>query len=98
MGSTKQKEKIKENPDDDVYIILVWKSRNQELADRMSQREFPGSDDIVPMLEKIGGTLIKSEEYLQTTSVNDKQTLSRQELDQQRESRNRAQNRYWTWQ
>ncbi|MFL6377613.1 MAG: hypothetical protein ACJ72R_09160 [Nitrososphaeraceae archaeon] len=41
MGSTKQKEKIKENPDDDVYIILVWKSRNQELADRMSQREFP---------------------------------------------------------
>ncbi|MFL6377612.1 MAG: hypothetical protein ACJ72R_09155 [Nitrososphaeraceae archaeon] len=50
------------------------------------------------MLEKIGGTLIKSEEYLQTTSVNDKQTLSRQELDQQRESRNRAQNRYWTWQ
>ena len=60
--------------------------------------EFPALDDILPTLEKVGGTLIKSEEYLPTTSlVNDKQSLSRQELDQQRESRNRAQNRYWTW-
>lgn len=98
MGSIKQKEKINGNPDDEIFIIPVWKSRNQELADRIRQREFPGSDDILPMLEKVGGTLIKSEEYLPTTSsVNDKQSLSRQELDQQRESRNKAQGRYWTW-
>jgi len=32
-------------------------------------------------VKKIGGTLIKSEEHLPTTSVNDKQSLSRQELD-----------------
>jgi hypothetical protein len=85
MGSIKQKEKINENPDDEIFTIPVWKGRNQELADRMRQKEFPGSDDMLPMLEKVGGTLIKSEEYLQTTSENDKQTLSRQELDQQRE-------------
>lgn len=99
MGTIKQKEKINENPDDEIFIIPVWKSRNQELADRMRQREFPGSDDILPLLEKVGGTLVRSEEYLPTTSSNHKQTLSRQELDQQqkRESRNRAQNRYWTW-
>jgi hypothetical protein len=56
MGSIKQKEKINENPDNEIFIIPLWKSRNQELADRMRQREFPGSDDILPMLEKIGGT------------------------------------------
>jgi hypothetical protein len=65
-------------------------------ADCMRQREFPGSDDILPMLEKVGGTLIKSEEYLPRL-VNDKQSLSRQELDQERESRNKAEGRYWIW-
>jgi hypothetical protein len=94
MGSIKQKEKINENPDDEIFIMPVWKSRNQELADRMRQREFPGSDDILPMLEKVGGTLIRSEEYLPTR---DKETMSNKELDKERESRNKAQGRYWTW-
>jgi hypothetical protein len=35
MASIKQKEKIIKNPDDEIFIIPVWKSRNQELADRM---------------------------------------------------------------
>ena len=96
-GYYQAKGKDQQNPDDEIFIIPLWKSRTQELADRMRQMEFPGSDDILPMLEKVGGTLIKSEEHLPTTSVNDKQTLSRQELDQQRESRNKAQGRYWTW-
>jgi hypothetical protein len=96
MGSSiKQKEKINKNPDDEIFIMPVWKSRNQELADRLRQREFPGSDDILPMLEKIGGTLIKSEEHLPQGA--DKETMSNEELDKQRESRNKFQNRYWTW-
>jgi hypothetical protein len=94
MGSIKQKEKINKNPDDEIFIIPVWKSRNQELADRMRQREFPGSDDILPMLEKIGGTLIRSEEYLPVVG---KETMSNEEFAKQRESRNKFQNRYWTW-
>jgi hypothetical protein len=95
MGSSiKQKEKINKNPDDEIFIIPLGKTRNQELADRMRQREFPGSDDILPMLEKIGGTLIKSEEYLPTC---DKETFSKQELDQRRESKNKVQGRYWSW-
>jgi hypothetical protein len=98
MGSIKQKEKINKNPDDDIYCYPVWKSRTKELADRRREREFPGlDDDLHKLLAKSNATLVKSEEHLPTTSVNDKQTLSRQELDQQRESRNRVQNRYWTW-
>ena len=97
MRSIKQKEKINENPDDAIYCYPVWKTRTQELADRRREREFPGlDDDLHSLLVKSNATLVKSEEHL-PTSVNDKQTLSRQELDQQRESRNRAQNRYWTW-
>lgn len=94
VGTIKQKEKINENPDDEIFIMPVWKSRNQELDDRRRQREFPGSDDILPMVEKVGGTLIKSEEHL---PPGDKETLSKQEFDQRRESRNKAQGRYWTW-
>ena len=94
MGSIKQKEKINENPDDEIFIVPVWKSRNQELEDRMRQSEFPGSDDILPMLEKIGGTLIRSEEYLPVVG---KETMSNEELDKERESRNKSQNRYLTW-
>ncbi|MDQ3969548.1 MAG: hypothetical protein M3275_14285 [Thermoproteota archaeon] len=69
-------------------------------GERRREREFPRLyDDLHKLLVKSDATLVKSEEHLSTTSsVNDKQTLSRQELDQQqRESRNRAQNRYWTW-
>jgi len=94
MGSIKQKEKINENPDDEIFIIPVWKSRTQELADRIREREFPGSDDIMPMLRKINATLVKSEEYLPT---GDKKTFSKQRLDEQRGSWNKAQGRYWTW-
>lgn len=95
MGcSIKQKEKISKNPDEEIFIIPLWKSRNQELADRMRQREFPGSDDILPLLEKVGGTLIRSEEYLPNV---DKETMSSEELYKERESRNKSQNRYWTW-
>ncbi len=62
-------------------------------------REFPGlDDDLRKPLVKSNATLVKSEEHLPTSSVNNKQTLCRQELDQRRESRNRAQNRCWTWQ
>lgn len=101
MGSSiKQKEKINKNPDDDIYCYPVWKTRTQKLADRRREREFPGlDDDLHKLLVKSNATLVRSEEHLPTTSsVNDKQTLSRQDLDQQqRESWNRVQNRYWTW-
>jgi hypothetical protein len=90
------------NNDDDIYCYPVLKSRKQELEDRLRKREFPGlDDDLHKLLVKSNATLIKSEEHLPTTttsSVNNKQTLSRQDLDQQqRESWNRVQNRYWTW-
>ena len=63
------------------------------------REEFPGLDDYLQKpLVKSNAILVKSEEHLPTSSVNNKQTLCRQELDQRRESRNRAQNRYWTWQ
>jgi hypothetical protein len=48
----------------------------------MRQREFPGSDDILPMLEKVGGTLVKYEEYLPGAG---KETMSNEELDKERE-------------
>jgi hypothetical protein len=82
MGSIKQKENINKNPDDEFFIMPVWKTRTQELADRMRQREFPGSDDILPMLEKVGGTLVKSEEYLPGAG---KETMSNEESDKERE-------------
>jgi integrase/recombinase XerD len=94
IRDSEEKEKINENPDDDVFIKPVWKTRTQELADRRREREFPGSDDIMPMLRKNKATLVKSEEYLHT---GDKETFSKQRLDEQRESRNRTQGRYWTW-
>jgi hypothetical protein len=96
-GSIKQKVKINENPDYDIFIKPVLKTRVQELADCRREREFSGlDDDLHKLLMKSNATLLKSEEYLPTTSANDKQTLTRQRLDQQRGSRNRAQNRYWT--
>jgi hypothetical protein len=79
-----------------LYLATVFQSLVVQVPDCRREREFPGSDDLRPMLKRVGATLVKSEEHL-PTSVNGKQTLSRQELDQQRESRNRAQNRYWTW-
>jgi hypothetical protein len=59
----------------------------------MRQREFPGSDDILPMLEKVSGTF-RSEEHLPNVG---KETISNKELDKVRESRNKFQNRYWSW-
>ena len=82
------------NPDNDIYCYPVRKTRTQELADRRREREFPGSDHIMPMLRKINATLVKSEEYLPTA---DKETFSKQQLDEQRGSWNKAQGRYWTW-
>jgi hypothetical protein len=49
------------------------------------------------MLKRVGGTMINQTEHTSPQQPDDKQTLSIQELDQQRESRNRAQNRSWTW-
>jgi hypothetical protein len=46
------------------------------------------------MVEKVGGTSMKSEEYLPTRG---KETISNEELDKERESRNKAQGHYWIW-
>jgi len=43
--------------------------------------EFPGSDDILPMLEKVGGILVKSEEYVPDVG---KETMSNEELNKER--------------
>jgi hypothetical protein len=96
MGSSiKQKEKINKNPDGDIYCYPVCKTRTQELADRRREREFPGlDDDLHKLLLKSNATLVKSEEHLPQGA---KETCDKRELERQRESRNRAQNRYWTW-
>ncbi|MDQ3968547.1 MAG: hypothetical protein M3275_09150 [Thermoproteota archaeon] len=81
-------------PDEDVFVVSQG-TRTQELADRRRQREFPGlDDDLHKLLVKSNATLVKSEEHLPDVG---KETISNEGLDKQRESRNKFQNRYWTW-
>jgi len=95
MGSVESS--VPKDVEEQIFPIAHVPTRTEQREQRIKDREFGNYDDIKPMLRKVGGTMIKQEEHLPTTSVNDKQTLSRQEPDQQRESRNTAQGRYWTW-
>ena len=96
MGSIKQKEKINKNPDDDIYCYPMMKTRKQELEDHRKQREFPGlDDDLKSILNKTGGKLIKSVEYLPTTG--DSQTYSSDDLKKLNGYQNPKQGRSYTW-
>ena len=71
MGNIKQKEDINENPDDNIFVLPVGKSRTQEMRERRQTQEFPGlDDDLKKTLRNIGGTLVRSEEYLPPSSSN----------------------------
>ena len=49
---------------DDVFCIPLTKSRTQQLEYEMKQRLFPGYDSDLEQIEKQGGVLIRSVEWL----------------------------------
>jgi hypothetical protein len=49
---------------DDIFCIPLSKSRTQQLEDEMKQRLFPGYDSHLERIEKQGGVIIRSVEWL----------------------------------
>jgi hypothetical protein len=87
----KQKEKISENPDENIHCLPVGKSRSQEQADRMRQNRFAGYDGDLKMLELKGYRITSTTEVLPT---GDAETLffTSDELKKQQQ-----QGRYTRW-
>jgi len=103
MGIVRLKSNIRKDREGDdeteerIFAIDHTPTRKEIMAKRMREKQFGDYSDIESMLKRVGGTMISQTEHIPQLP-GDKQTLSRQELSQQqRESRNRAQNRYWTW-
>jgi hypothetical protein len=64
-------------------------SRVERIREKRRALEFPGlDDDLRRTVSKVGGTIVKTEEHLPT---GDKQTLTGDELNNMRESRNKHQ-------
>ncbi|MDQ3966770.1 MAG: hypothetical protein M3275_00060 [Thermoproteota archaeon] len=75
-------------------------TRKEEKEQRAHNKQFGDYSDIKRLLDKKGATLISNEEYL---PKGDKEVLSRQDLEHQRESRmkvrsyNRNSNTWYSW-
>jgi hypothetical protein len=97
MGNNniKQKEQVNQNPDDNIFVKPIGKSRKEELADRRKQRGQASYDDIKNMLQNVGGHIVTSEEYL---PPGDWQTHTGEEWKKLNEkSYNRRNNVYYSW-
>ena len=94
MGSIKQKEQVNDNPDEDIPIASKG-TRTQELAQRRYKKQFEYADDIMPMLKKVGGTLVDSK---QNPPQADKRTYTGEEWKKLNEkSHNSRNNTYYSW-
>ena len=94
MGNIKQKENINANPSEDIPIAHT-PTRAEQLAKREYDKKFAYADDIMPMLKKVGGTLIESEQRLPQV---DRQTYDKNEWERLNEkSFNKKNNAYYTW-
>jgi hypothetical protein len=106
MGKVKLKSNIRKDKEGDdeteerIFAIAHTPTRREELERRRRDREFGNYDDIKPMLKNVGGYIVS-----QTTHLphGDKQTMSADELNRQREqrnnnvSRNRSTNTAYYW-
>jgi hypothetical protein len=97
MGNIKQKEQVNQNPDNDIFVKPLSKSRKEELAERRRQKGQASYDDIKNMLQNVGGHIVASEEYLppgdwQTYNKNEWTRLNEKSVAHRREG-----STYYTW-
>ncbi len=81
MGSIKQKEQVSDNPDDQVWVKPLMKSRKQQLAEKYERKTLGNYDDIKPMLQKMKAQIVNQVETLpkgdyETYSKNDWKILN----------------------
>jgi hypothetical protein len=104
MGNVKLKSNIRKDKEGDdeteeqIFAIAHTPTRREELEKRMRERNFGDYSDIQLMLKNVGGTIVSQTTHL---PQGDKETLTVDELNRQREQRNVSRNRsanttyYW---